>query len=120
MPSDEDVAVRTNSLSTYDALYKNAVTTLAVDGYWGISMFSWPNSTADEVIRHMRTFVTIGPGKMRSATIGALHGAGFGIRDPDPVTGHFNLTWGEVPPTDAIWDRLVTVLGPAQPIPPED
>lgn len=95
-------------------LAQSARATYLIEGVYGLSVCSLPDSSADEIVEAVGQD-RLPHSKIREANVGLLRSYGFDVVPTGPP-GHATLTL-DGPPTELIWDTLEEAFSDARPNP---
>lgn len=113
---DDAIVVRGGLMGTV-SLESNAYGSFEECGMWALSVWSYPDMTADEVVEeaHRVDGEALPNGKIRSARAGTLREHGYELVATNQ-RGHYSLV---VPPTpgSAVWEDLREVFDDPMPNP---
>jgi hypothetical protein len=106
---DEAIVVRGGMMGS-PSLRSNAGVSSAELGIWAISVWAYPEQTAEEVAEEARRVdeVALPQGKLRFSMAGRIRSAGYDLIATNQ-RGHYSLV---VPaePTEAVWDDLRSIF----------
>lgn len=122
---DDAVVVRGGVMRREDMIASAKRYAAKTHGVYGLTVWSWPGMTAGEIAvrvkqAHPAGLNPVAHGQLRHSTAGKIrepgaNGESFNLAKTGH-DGHYTLTF-QAEPTDADWERLDSMFGPAEPNP---